>query len=247
MENNKTLKADNEKKIIIIMRHGEREDDTSFNKEINNNNNTNNDPFLTEKGKLQAYIIGEKLKHKLQNYLNKNISDLKIHLLSSPFIRTIMTSVYLLNGLYKDKEKDKEKETFIEINYGLYEFINGKHFLEDPEDFLIFNNTNEFKKLNFVLYFHIKNENINKENKPIYPEELNSCIKRYENEIKKLKENFEKSDNDILILITHGYGVQVICDFLQINEEEIFHIDYCYTYIFSLITKEYKFLEKLQP
>ena len=167
-------------------------------------------------------------------------------MISSPFTRTISTAENLIKGLNSNLKENDGKiniNTDIDINidYGLYEFINGKHFKEHPENDLNLNKS-EYD-------FLIPLKEINKENKPNFPEKLTECVIRYENCIRKLLKDFKESEEDVLLLVTHGYGVQVISDFLRGDyyEDDVVYIDYCFCFVFRIVKDYSEFMEIIQP
>ena len=66
----------------------------------------------------------------------------------------------------------------------------------------------------------------------------------------------KNENNSLNVIVTHGYGVQVITEFLfgkTSNEEdllkkEIFFVDYCTSYCFNFVTNnEIKFIGIIEP
>ena len=106
------------KKILILIRHGERIDRAG---EIPKCGIMN--PELTEKGKLQSFKASEKIMNNLKKYGIKEISPNIIQIRSSPYMRTIQTSVQLLKGLNllfpNDKKEKSNILNRIYIDFGL--------------------------------------------------------------------------------------------------------------------------------
>lgn len=214
-------------KLIIVMRHGERQDDTSI--ENDNDNNMNDlinecDPDLTKRGEEQAISIGQQLAKLIPILIesNKSLDQIRIKIETSPFSRTIMTSKNVKEGLNANKSKLK-----IEINNALYEYLSKSLFKLHPADFLKVSKQNLDCNNNIFI----------KGDSPQYPESLADCINRYERCLRKFKEDLISSNNDnecdVLIIVTHGYGVQVISEALNIDQEW-FIVDYCYTFVFGI-------------
>jgi broad specificity phosphatase PhoE len=226
------------KKYIIILRHGERVDDSFIKyKDWNNSDNlkiNENDPCLTELGYEQSKSIGSQLKLFFSN-LKIKIKDKKISLKTSPFIRTFETSQGMLEGLGIDNTLCNLKFS-LKLNLGLYEYLSKSSFNLHPHQHLeIFHNRtlNDSNQLEYAEFL------------PRYPESIQDAINRYYNVIKKLLSDFSEDDNDLLVIVTHGYGVQVMCEYFN---KEIFEVDYCHTFIFLLKQNlQGEFLEVLTP
>jgi broad specificity phosphatase PhoE len=239
----------NKKKLIIVMRHGEREDDQSIKKENEKVTKFNEyDPALTNNGVNQAKSIGNQLREFFQSELfsNQDVSKLKIKIYSSPFLRTLMTASSVIDGIMNG-DHDKYQEVDSNIYNGLYEYLNDRHFKNHPHDFLEINGKNENIHISSLKEkFTWKTDS---DNLPNFPETLDESITRYNRAIEKLKNEFEKDYNhDIMIIVTHGYGVQVMASFLYIPDE-FFIVDYCSTFIFELDqkSKESKYLTTINP
>jgi len=243
-------KENNEKilKSIIIMRHGERIDciDSQKNKQIL----SEYDPELTEKGILQAKDIGKQIKKSIKNEINI------LNIYSSPFTRTIMTGLNLAKKL-------NLKNNNIYITNSLFEIASENNFKYFPLKSLLINNKNknlyekfilnDIKSLeNCTLIKYKDDENIIK-----YPETFNEAIDRYNKIAEELfKEIIENKNNSLNIIVTHGYGVQVITEYLfnktknkdELLKTEDFFVDYCTSYCFNFINKiEIKFIGRIDP
>jgi broad specificity phosphatase PhoE len=237
-------------KSIIIMRHGERIDcvDSKSNQLL-----TEYDPELTEKGIKQALDIGNQIK----KCLKKDIDT--INLYSSPFTRTLMTGLNII-------EKLSLKNNNIFIANGLFEIASLNNFKYYPLDSLLINNKNENKNLysKFINNYLEKIDNFEgikkfkeKEIEPKYPENFVDAVNRYTKIAKELFDEIcNNSNNSINIIVTHGYGVQVITEYFfgkTRNKEELlakedFFVDYCTSYCFNFINdKEIKFIGRIDP
>ena len=237
-------------KSIIIMRHGERIDCVDSLK--NNQILSEYDPELTEKGIKQAKDIGNQIKKSIK----KEIDTLNIY--SSPFTRTIMTGLYLAKIL-------NLKNNNIFITNSLFEIASENNFKYFPINSLLINNKNKKNNVyeKFILN-NIKNlenciikEYKNRENNIKYPETFNEAVERYNNIAEDLFEEIIKDENNSLnIIVTHGYGVQIITEYLfnktknkeELFKKEVFFVDYCTSYCFNFLTnKDIKFIGRIEP
>jgi hypothetical protein len=66
---------------------------------------------------------------------------------------------------------------------------------------------------------------------PTYPEGMGDAIRRYK---KTLIRILERDKNDAAVIVTHGYGVQIICE--EMGIPDFLGVDYCESFIFR---KEY--------
>ena len=237
-------------KSIIIMRHGERIDCVDSLK--NNQILSEYDPELTEKGIKQAKDIGNQIKKSIK----KEIDTLNIY--SSPFTRTIMTGLYLAKIL-------NLKNNNIFITNSLFEIASENNFKYFPINSLLINNKNKKNNVyeKFILN-NIKNlenciikEYKNRENNIKYPETFNEAVERYNKIAEDLFEEIIKNENNSLnIIVTHGYGVQIITEYLfnktknkeELFKKEVFFVDYCTSYCFNFLTnKDIKFIGRIEP
>lgn len=245
----------NEQKVIIVMRHGERID---FPDKINYEEKrklNKNDPELTKRGIFQSKNIGEQILKRL----DINLSE--INLFISPFTRTIMTSLNVIKKL-------KEKFNSIKINYyiikDLSEYLSERMFSEFSfKDLLYYNHNNkELQKLyeefismnNKIEFKELFNDSITVK----YPEKFKDGIKRYENLSDKILEFIKKktNNNSINIIVSHGYGVQIITTKLLESEcingkealkKEVFVVDFCTSYCFNLEKNKLKYIGDMNP
>lgn len=237
-------------KSIIIMRHGERID---CNDSLKNNQELSEyDPELTEKGIKQAKDIGNQIKKSLK----KEINTLNIY--TSPFTRTIMTGINLAQKL-------KLKNNNIFIFNSLFEIASVNNFKYFPLNTLLIKNKkqknnlyekyilNSIKNLdNCIIKEYDENKNSIK-----YPETFNEAIDRYNNVADEIFNKIIKNENNSLnIIVTHGYGVQVITEFLfektknkeELIKKEEFFVDYCTSYCFNFLNEyEIKYIGRIDP
>ena len=237
-------------KSIIVMRHGERIDCID---ELKNGQELSEyDPELTKKGIKQAKDIGIQIKQSIKN----NMKMLNIY--TSPFTRTIMTGINLA------KKLNLEKNNFYVIN-SLFEIASKNNFAYFPLNSLLINNKSKQKNLyeKYILndIHKLNNCSFNEFNKDQisikYPEEFNEAIKRYKDIGEILFDEINKNENNSLnVIVTHGYGVQVITEFLfgktrneeELLKKEIFFVDYCTSYCFNFVkNNEIKFIGRIEP
>jgi len=108
------------KNFVILILNGERCDKVGLNPTFHKN-----DPELTEKGKKQAYTLGEKI----SDYLAQKFPHhSKININTSPFASTIQTNLKLIKGM----RKNNYFENKINLNYDLSEIVL-EDFFEHPE------------------------------------------------------------------------------------------------------------------
>ena len=247
---NNTEKNEPLMKSIIVMRHGERIDCID---ELKNNQELSEyDPELTKKGIKQAKDIGTQIKKSLKKEMNT------LNIYSSPFTRTIMTGINLAQKL-------NIKKNNIYIVNSLFEIASKNNFNYFPLNSLLINNKSNQKKLyeKYILNDanKLNNFTINefKQNEKgiQYPENFNDAIKRYNEIAGLLFDAILKNENNSLnVIVTHGYGVQVITEFLfektnnkeELLKKEDFFVDYCTSYCFNFVKdKELKFIGRIDP
>ena len=237
-------------KSIIVMRHGERIDCVDSLKD--NQILSEYDPELTEKGIKQAKDIGNQIKKSLKKEINI------INIYSSPFTRTIMT------GLNIAKKLELKNNNLYIVN-PLFEIASENNFKYFPLNSLLIKNKNQKKILYEKFIFnHIKNlenfsfKELKEDNIGIkYPEIFEEAIERYNKIAEKLFNEIIKNENNSLnIIVTHGYGVQVITEYFfnktknkeELFKKEDFFVDYCTSYCFNFISNdEIKFIGRIEP
>ena len=83
----------NDIKLLIIMRHGERTDRAGGTPKCGTMN-----PELTEKGKLQSFLASKLTIETIKKLGIKELSPELIQIRTSPYMRTIQTSVQILKA-----------------------------------------------------------------------------------------------------------------------------------------------------
>lgn len=231
------------KKLIFIVRHGERKD---YVEGIKDDDIVcgEYDAELTENGKEQAFNVGNKLK---QFLLENNYINPKIKLYSSPFIRTLMTSKMLIDGL-----DIKDKEIPINIVNSLSERKNDKWFPEPFEKFLIFLKKPE--ELHMTCQEFLERELSGIEfirdlgtELPNVHESLEVCTERFKGSFEKIFEkSFSEEDNDILIIVSHFFAIETFI-YLYKDPNETVDYEYCISYAFEYDNYVPKFIDKIYP
>jgi len=224
-------------KGIIVMRHGERIDMKSPTLQ----KLSEYDPELTENGINQAKEVGNKIKQ----ILNKEIDT--INLYSSPFTRTLMTGLNMVKTL-------NLKNNNIFIANDLFEMATPQVFKYNPLDQLLINNKDNKKEL-YEEFINKDLQSINnfdkiniyegKGEKLKYPENFNDSYNRYSQFAKDIYQKIlNENKNSLNIIVTHGYGVQIITSYLKglcCNGNDIIDQDYviefCTSYKFKFIDK----------
>ena len=233
--NNKEIKSNtiqNKKKLLIIIRHGERIDRTG---EIPKCGIMN--PELTEKGKKQSFEASKIIIEKLKKYGINEISPNLIQIRSSPYMRTIQTSVQLIKGLnliFSNDTNDKINNlNKVHIDFDLRKRIKPNK---------------KFKKEDFIYSSVDKYANFDEEIKnvefvgekgefPLNEETKEQCEKRsinYVNNILKKDIDDKNNINKIFIIVGHRGPLKYILKklgFTIINKKSL---DYCSEFFFDI-------------
>ena len=230
--NNKEIKSNtiqNTKKLLIIVRHGERIDRTG---EIPKCGIMN--PELTEKGKKQSFEASKIIIEKLKKYGVNNVSPNLIQIRSSPYMRTIQTSVQLIKGLNIIFSNDKNnKLNKVHIDFDLRKRIKPNK---------------KFKKEDFIYSSVDKYANFDEEIKdvefvgekgefPLNEETKEQCEKRsinYVNNILKKEIDDKSNINRIFIIIGHRGPLKYILKKLGFTIVNKKILDYCSEFFFDI-------------
>jgi broad specificity phosphatase PhoE len=250
---------DKSKKYVIIIRHGERADYAG-----NILKFYKFDPELTEKGKLQAEEVGNKLQIKLIEEYNLHPNSIAI--VSSPFGRTLQTSIKIHDAIVnKASAKSDQSHLSVEsvenasykicydtnkiyINNLLSELIEDSFCGETPKEFLtIYNNSELLQDELNNIKLHFMNE---LDKLPCF-ESLDECQKRVEILMSEAVEHFFiKENKDAIILISHGSPINLINTNIKYpGPLGMRKICYCATFIYTYntIKNEFEFIEKMAP
>lgn len=234
------------KKILILIRHGERIDRAG---EIPKCGIMN--PELTEKGKLQSFKASEKIMNNLKKYGIKEISPNIIQIRSSPYMRTIQTSVQLIKGLNlifsKNINENVNILNKIYIDFGLRKRIKPNKIFK-KEDILyssVDKYTNFDKEIQNIEFIGDKGDF------PLDAESKEDCEKRsinYTNSVLKKEIDNNNNRNAIFIIVGHRGPLKYILKKLGINIIDKKDFNYCSEYFFDISNgiDNSKFLENIK-
>ena len=232
----------NDIKLLIIIRHGERKDRVG---EIPKCGRLN--PELTEKGKQQSFLAGKLTINAIEKYGLKNINPNMIEIRTSPYMRTIQTSleiIKLFNLFFKEKNIE-EKLNKIYIDFDLKKRIvptkkidKNEFLYRTTESYINFDQ--DLKQIEFLG---------DKGEFSLETETKEQCEQRsfnyYDNVLKKAVE--KNTENKIFIIVGHRGCLKHILKKLGYNLINKNMLDYCSQFFFD-ITKglaQAKFLENL--
>ena len=215
----------NDIKLLIIIRHGERTDRVG---EIPKCGILN--PELTEKGKKQSFIAAKLTLDTIKKYGIKDISPNLIEIRTSPYMRTIQTSIQILKG-FNLSFNNNNKLNKVYIDFDLKKRIKPNKKINKNE--LIYktidtyeNFDNELKSIEFLG---------DKGDFSLEPETSEQCEKRsfkYVDTI--IKNSLDKSENKILIIVGHRGSLKYILKKLGYKIIEKTILDYCSQFFFDV-------------
>jgi len=215
----------NDIKLLIIIRHGERTDRVG---EIPKCGILN--PELTEKGKQQSFIAGKLTLETIKKYGIKDISPNLIEIRTSPYMRTIQTSIQILKG-FNLSFINNNKLNKVYIDFDLKKRIKPNKKIDKNE--LLYKTVDTYanfdNELNNIEFLGDKGDF------SLEPETSEQCEKRsfkYVDTI--IKNSLEKSENKILIIVGHRGSLKYILKKLgyKIIEKKI--LDYCSQFFFDV-------------
>ena len=215
----------NDIKLLIIIRHGERTDRVG---EIPKCGTLN--PELTEKGKQQSFIAGKLTLETIKKYGIKDISPNLIEIRTSPYMRTIQTSIQILKG-FNLSFINNNKLNKVYIDFDLKKRIKPNKKIDQNE--LLYKTVDTYanfdNELNNIEFLGDKGDF------SLEPETSEQCEKRsfkYVDTI--IKNSLEKSENKILIIVGHRGSLKYILKKLgyKIIEKKI--LDYCSQFFFDV-------------
>lgn len=239
MNNNKAIKN-----LLIIIRHGERIDHIGKRPTFHDF-----DPELTQKGKDQAFNLG----NILVDYLQANFPEhIKIKIYSSPFARTIQTSRYLLDSL----SKNFEMENTININYYFSEIVASCDF-DDPNfpSFIVLRNNFELleKDLQYTkLNFSNDSDGIISGNFESYTE----CSGRLTKGIKDLINNLnsDNQEKSVYIVVSHAEPINQMNIYLGYPGQKGWNnVKFCNAFIYEFQQtnidddEDFKYIHSVYP
>lgn len=215
----------NDIKLLIIIRHGERTDRVG---EIPKCGILN--PELTEKGKQQSFIAGKLTLETIKKYGIKDISPNLIEIRTSPYMRTIQTSIQILKG-FNLSFINNNKLNKVYIDFDLKKRIKPNKKIDKNE--LLYKTVDTYanfdNELNNIEFLGDKGDF------SLEPETSEQCEKRsfkYVDTI--IKNSLEKNENKILIIVGHRGSLKYILKKLgyKIIEKKI--LDYCSQFFFDV-------------
>ena len=215
----------NDIKLLIIIRHGERTDRVG---EIPKCGILN--PELTEKGKQQSFIAGKLTLETIKKYGIKDISPNLIEIRTSPYMRTIQTSIQILKG-FNLSFINNNKLNKVYIDFDLKKRIKPNKKIDQNE--LLYKTVDTYanfdNELNNIEFLGDKGDF------SLEPETSEQCEKRsfkYVDTI--IKNSLEKSEDKILIIVGHRGSLKYILKKLgyKIIEKKI--LDYCSQFFFDV-------------
>ena len=232
----------NDIKLLIIIRHGERTDRVG---EIPKCGTLN--PELTDKGKKQSFLAGKLTINAIQKYGIKNISPNMIQIRTSPYMRTIQTSVQIIKvfNLFFEENNTNDKLNKIYIDFDLKKRIvptkkidKNEFLYKTAETYINFDQ--DLKEIEFLG---------DKGEFSLEAETKEQCEKRsydyYENILRKNIEN--NNENKIFIIVGHRGCLKHILKKLGYNLKNKNMFDYCSQFFFDISNglNQAKFLEHL--
>lgn len=251
---NSQIKQENSK-YIILMRHGDRQDCDDIPQVIP----SRDDPELSEIGMKQATDIGYQLKFLL---LNKNFSE--INIFTSPYTRTIMTSIFTANAF--DINDKINKNIYVIKDLSENDVKGG--FEKNIDDAPIYYHKEKEKEkkdlYNKFIYKYIKGKKYN-----FIDYDFESLLQEIEDKEEIITKRFfnvaqnlynyislrnKNNENILNLIVTHQYGVQFmikkLLEFLENKIELTKKNDYyfCCSYCFKINhEKKFIYLGQLKP
>ena len=248
MSNNESsFSLNNFKKILIFIRHGEKLVKTGKIPKCGKF-----DSELSPLGIDQAFLSGQKFVFQLKKFNFLNILPSQIHIISSPYIRTLQTTAHFLKGIESTNciiNKNISDLYDISIEYGVREILNKDKLKGEqvPPNFLNFLNNPNYKnideelmklKLNVLSDFEFSTEK----------ESRAECYKRCKKYIDEKFINFDKNNKyKVIIIISHSGPIQFMMRRLGYNVEDVQKILLCEQYYFDISQgiENAKFIEKI--
>mmetsp|Transcript_10731 Transcript_10731/g.16059 ORF Transcript_10731/g.16059 Transcript_10731/m.16059 type:complete len:218 (+) Transcript_10731:26-679(+) len=184
-------------KAVVVLRHGQSANKVNLN--FRPDYSCSDDPSLTELGKEQA----RNSSLLLSNLIPPNKS---IKVVTSPFQLCLETAYFL-------SQKFQLKPT---LDYQFSEFLNDREYFEDPLPKL---------SLNSCL-FNVQEEFTLKEptKTPQFPETYQEMEKRV---TEALKQALEELEEDVLVIVTHYYVLEVLTSYMLGRPERNLGDGYC--------------------
>ena len=221
----------NDIKLLILMRHGERTDRAGGTPKCGTMN-----PELTEKGKLQSFLASKLTIETIKKLGIKELSPELIQIRTSPYMRTIQTSVQILKAFnlsFSNNNNLENKLNNVYIDFDLKKRIKPNKKI-DRNEFLyktVDTYGNFDDELKGIEYLGDKGEF------PLDAETKEQCEKRsfkYANTILKNNVENENSKNKIFIIVGHRGSLKYILKKLGYNVIDKKILDYCSQFFFDV-------------
>ncbi|KAL4476078.1 hypothetical protein ABPG74_009811 [Tetrahymena malaccensis] len=229
--------------MIFVLRHAERADNSPY-QDDQKDVKLDFDPHLTDLGALQSQFCAQSIKKILETY-NPNVK--RVVYVSSPFLRCIQTVQYVNQYLGLNAIEDK---MYVQTQIG--EMLRSSWFQEDINKKLT---QKTDPNLSQQIGLKIEEPFVQDERliQQVYPEDkLGDFQDRFKVAYEVIAEKFLNTYNTeetVLILVTHGFGVQIVLDkFNCFRFSDM--VDYCSINAFdyrpeSLPDKEYPLFPKV--
>ena len=222
------------KKYVILVRHGERADRAGLPIIFHEK-----DPQLTDKGKRQAYEAGNIIKSFLKETINENIDNIKLDIFSSPFTRTIQTSVQIRNNICKDKK--------IKLKNALCEYINIEFEGYNPSEVIgLYINHPKIEDEFCNEQFELCEDSLPKsfESETDIEQRMNTFANS------KIKQIFENYNCDVTILVSHASPIDHLNRVMGYPGPYGWHnLPFCSTMIYSydIENNKFEYIKKCKP
>lgn len=213
-------------KFLILTRHGQRIDNSNLRQ---NQKFPVNDPELTQTGREQAYKIGNKIKNYFKQSFDININKGNIELISSPYARTIQTSIEIIKS-YNIEDTIKIDNRFAESTYDWVVSNLPLTFLSlysEPQNNQFITLFHELEESNFKF----KN-NLTTKHLPINYETEEDVILRVKGGIDEILKSYLNNDLmqelKIIHIVSHAGPLgQLRSELNRSQADEILSYDYC--------------------
>lgn len=222
--------------MIFVVRHGERADQSNSHEE-RNMIERHFDPHLTKRGCQQAEVTGQEIKRILTQYAQEKkipFDQLRIVVMSSPFLRCVTTASHLA------KQLPQVKEIFLQEE--ICELMFTYDFSWDVRPKLLVRDGKQDEKRHEYLnqkYLKLDQLKLKHENfldgaglvQPKFPENYGDTVKRTDSFLSAL-EKFSRNqppevhERSCYICVTHQGYVENTSNFMKANPP---YIDYCGT------------------
>lgn len=136
------------------------------------------------------------------NFIKSLIAGRSCAIYSSPFLRCLETAAELCKTI---------EVSPLYVHKGLAEFYSPMYFTSQPR----LESRKEVSGIQCLVE--------EKHNLPLFPEVVDAMAMRYQQAAKGL---LDTVDEEVLVIVTHGYGVQFITEFLDSNAF-VFEMPYC--------------------